>query len=100
MPSPFVDPALLSEPEAVYTREVKNAIIDTMVENSGALHIGADQWLTVVARDSAPPDPAVPSSQDDFHTIIFQIKGSDLADVREKRLTVDEAKKRVTVREE
>jgi hypothetical protein len=98
--SPFVDPALLSDPNAVYTREVQNAIIDTMVENSGALHIGADQWLTVVARDSAPPDPAVPSSQDDFHTIIFQVKGTDLADVHEGRITLDEAKKRVTIREE
>jgi len=100
--SPFVDvdPALLSDPEAMYTREVQNAIMETMVENSEALHIAADQWLTVVARDSAQPDPAMPSSQDDFYTMIFQIKGSDLADFREKRITLEEAKKRVTLRAE
>jgi hypothetical protein len=98
--SPFVDPALLSDPDGVYTREVKNAIVETMVENSEALHIAPEEWLTVVAKDSAQPDPAVPSSQSDFHTIIFQIKGTDLADFREGRIAVDEAKKRVTIREE
>ena len=72
----------------------------SVVENSEALHIAADQWLTVVARDSAQPDPAVPSSQDDFYTMIFQIKGSDLTDFREKRITLEEAKKRVTLRAE
>jgi len=99
-PSPYVDPALLTDPDGVYTREVKSAIVDAMIENSSAMRIGANEWLTVVARDSAQPDPQVPSSQTDFHTITFQIKGSELIDIAEKGIALEEARKRVKITED
>ena len=34
------------------TREVKSALIDAMIENSGPLALGTDEWLTVAARDN------------------------------------------------
>jgi hypothetical protein len=37
---PQVDPALIDDPNAAYTREVSVAIIDAMIENSGPLPVG------------------------------------------------------------
>ncbi len=39
-------------PNDAYTTEVKNSLIDAMIEYSNALPIEADEWLTVAARDS------------------------------------------------
>jgi len=99
-PAPYVDQALVDDPDVIYTREVRNAIIMAMVAQGSALRIGPDEWLTVTARDNAQPDPALPSSQDEFHTLVFRIKGSDLTAFREGRLSLDEARQRITMREE
>ena len=45
---------LLDNPAEGYTREVKAALIDAMIENSGPLGLGPDEWLTVAARDNVP----------------------------------------------
>lgn len=50
--APPVDPGLLLDPDDAYTREVKAALIDAMIENSGGLVLGPDEWLTVAARDN------------------------------------------------
>jgi hypothetical protein len=86
--------------DALYTSQVKNAIIDSMVQKSAALRIGPNEWLTVTARDNAQPDPAAPSDYSEFHTVVFQIKGSDLAAFHQRRISLDEARKRVTMRQE
>jgi hypothetical protein len=100
-PAPFLDDlGVLSDTEAAYTREVKNAIIVAMLDNSQPLRIGNNEWLTIVAHDSAPADPRVPTSQSDFSTIKFQIRGSDLADYWTMRISTEEAKKRVKITEE
>ena len=52
------------------------------------LSIGADEWLTVAARDSeGPPDPG---QIDDASTIVIRIKGSDLAAFHANKLTREE----------
>ena len=98
-PAPYVDQAV-SDLDEVYTREVKNAIIDSMIQKSAALRIGPEEWLTVTARDNAQPDPSLPSDYSEFHTVIFRIKGSDLAAFHERRISLEEARKRVTMRQE
>jgi len=93
-PEPVID-----DPEARYTHEVKAALIDAMIEYSGPLSIGADEWLIVAARDNLPRDPLVPSDTSDFSTVTFRIKGSDLASYRAGRMTIDEVRTKVEVRE-
>ena len=73
--------------------------MDAMIENSGPLTLGPDEWLTVAARDNVPRDPLIPSDTADFSTIIFRVKGSDLTAFRAGRLTLEEARKKVEVRE-
>jgi hypothetical protein len=95
----IVDPALLLNPNEAYTREVKAALIDAMLENSGPLGINSDEWLTVAARDNERGDRLVPGDAYDVMTIVFRIKGSDLADFRAGRMSIEDARQRVEVRE-
>ncbi|HXH23728.1 MAG TPA: hypothetical protein VNI78_00680 [Vicinamibacterales bacterium] len=97
--APGVDRALLDDPDVAYTREVKAALVDAMLENSGPLGLGDDERLTVAARDNMPRDPLVPADSMDLRTVIFTVKGSDLAAFHARRLTLEEVRKRVEVRE-
>lgn len=96
---PVLDPALLADPAEAYTRAVKDALVDAMIENSGPLAIGPDEWLTIAARDSEPANRLVPGDAYDFTTWVIRVKGRDLAAFRAGRLTIDEARKQVEVKE-
>jgi hypothetical protein len=99
-PAAPVDPVVVEDPNVTFTREVKSALIEAMLENSGAMGLGNDEWLVVAARDSSRPDRlAVTGGADDLHTIMFRVKGSDLTAFRAGSITMDEARKRVEVRE-
>jgi hypothetical protein len=90
---------VIDDPESRYTQEVKAALIDAMIENSQPLNIAPEEWLTVAARDNVPHDPLTPGDKTDFSTLIFRVKGTDLAAFRAGRMTIDEVRKKVEVRE-
>jgi len=87
----------MMDPDVDYTETVKNALIDAMLDFGAPMSIGSDEWLTVAARDSY--GPMSPDEIYDAMTIVLRIKGSDLAAFRADRLTREEARKRVEVRE-
>lgn len=95
---PPVDPLLLDDPSEAYTREVKAAVIDAMIENSGPLVLEAQERLTVAARDDARSDPFM-AGDPDVRTILLTIRGSDLNAFRNGQLTLDEVRAKVDVRE-
>ncbi len=92
-----VSEADLSDPNALYTDEVKGALIDAMLDFSTRLNIGANEWLTVAARDSE--GPIIPNALDETTTIVLRVKGSDLLAFHTKQLSREEARKKVEVRE-
>ena len=96
---PLPDAQLLQDPSEAYTHEVKSALIDAMVENSGPLAIAPDEWLTIAARDNVQIDRFTPGDPSEVSTIVLRIKGSDLAAYRAGRITLDEVRARVDVRE-
>jgi hypothetical protein len=98
-PAPRQPEVVVDDPEARYTQEVKAALVDAMIEYSSPLSIGNEEWLTVAARDNLPRDPLVPSDTTDFSTVTFRVKGSDLDAYRAGRITLDEVRKKVEVRE-
>jgi len=98
-PARSVDALLASDPAAAYTREVKAAIIEAMLENSGPLAVANDEWLVVAARDSEPGNRLVPGDAYDTTTWVLRVRGSDLAAFRAGRLTLEDARNRVEVRE-
>lgn len=85
------------DPNALYTEAVKNALIDAMLDHGGPMGIGPDEWLTIAAKDAE--GPLSPNEPYEASTIVLRIKGSDLAAFRADRLTRDEARVRVEVRE-
>jgi hypothetical protein len=97
-PQPPEPDATLTDPSQAYTDEVKASLINAMIENSGALVLDADEWLTVAARDNAPSDPFMPGGQDAM-TLVIRIKGDDLNGFRAGRLTLEQVRARVLVGE-
>ncbi len=90
-------PAKIPDPNVMYTEAVKTALVDAMLEYGGAMAIAPDQWLTIAARDAE--GPLAPGEPYDAVTIVLRVKGSDLTGYRAGRVTLDEARKRVDVRE-
>ena len=90
---------MVRDPNEAYNRAVKEALVDAMLESSGPLNLGPDEWLTVAARDNSPADPLVPGDSTDLNTVIFKIKGGDLAAFRAGQITLEEARKRVKAEE-
>jgi hypothetical protein len=94
-----VDPEVVRDPNEAYTRAVKEALVDAMLESSGPLNLGPDEWLTVAARDNVPNDPLVPGDSTDLKSVIFKVKGSDLAAFRSGQITLEQARSRVKAEE-
>ena len=92
------DSVWAKDPNRAYTEAVTRALVDAMIDYSAPMQIGADQWLTVAARDDegrdslAPPDPL-----EEIVTMIYRIKGSDLQEYRQGRIDRDEVRKRVQI---
>lgn len=95
-PAPSL-PEIVKDPNSLYTETVKDALINAMLDYSGPMAVGPDEWLTVAARDAE--GPLSPGEPYDAVTIVIRIKGSDLAAFRSERITREEARKRVEVRE-
>ncbi|HSL24361.1 MAG TPA: hypothetical protein VK886_22695 [Vicinamibacterales bacterium] len=95
-PEPAV-PAYIKDPNALYTETVKNALIDAMLDHGGSMAVPADQWLTIAAKDAE--GPLSPNEPYDAVTLVLRIKGSDLVAFRAERITREEARARVEVRE-
>ena len=87
---------VLDDPHSSYTDSVQNALIDAMMDYSLAMDLGADEWLTVAARDSE--GPLTPDEIYDPTTIVISVKGSDLATYASDRSKRSEVRSRVVVR--
>jgi hypothetical protein len=99
-PSPYLDDP--NAANAVYTREVQWSLIDAMLQYSKPLRIAPTQALRVVARsiDFGRLDPRSPGSANEDATIYFSIKGSDLAALHEGKITLEQARKLVSILED
>ena len=73
-----------------------------MLQYSKPLRIAPTQALRVVARtiDFGRLDPRSPSSANEDATIYFSIKGSDLAALHEGKITLEQARKLVSILED
>jgi hypothetical protein len=74
--------------------------VDAMIDYAPPMLLGADDWLTVAARDNEPRDNLAPQDPyEEVVTILLRIKGADLAAYRAGKIDRDEAKRRVQIRE-
>jgi len=77
----------------LYRETVKDKLVGAMLDYSKALEIGADEWLSVVARGEEDPVPT--SLYNESKAMILRIKGSDLAAFHSGKITRDDARKLV-----
>jgi hypothetical protein len=91
--------SVVTEPDVAYTKAVREALIDAMIEHSGPIPVGVEEWLTVAARDNAPRDPLMPGDTAGLNTLIFRVKGVHLAAFRTGKISLDEARSQVEVQE-
>lgn len=95
---PTLRPPLMDDPNLEYERMVTEQLIDAMLDHSHQLGLGPDDSLTIAARGSHGPLLSQ-AAFDDSVTLMLRVKASDLAEFRAGRITRDEARARVTVRE-
>lgn len=93
-PQAVVQPS--EDPFATYASELGQALADLMVQWGGTITLGPNDWLTVAARESQPRMlPGGPAQM----ALTLRVKGSDVAAFRAGRLTIEEARKRVEIRQ-
>lgn len=95
-----IDARLIEDPQEAYTNEIKGALVDAMLKNSQGLALASEEWLTIVARDAVPPNPLLPGDSIYSSTWVMRVRGSDLAALRTGGITLEEARKRVDLREQ
>jgi len=99
-PQPALSPAemaIVDDPAEAWRQEVRSTLIDVMIENTG-LAIAPDEYIIVAARGVLSADRLV-SDSGDARTIELRLKGSDLAAYRSGTITLEDARKRVGIRE-
>jgi hypothetical protein len=87
----------LNEINESYRSEIRDALIDAMLEHSRGLSIPAGESLTVAAR-GIDDRPRLAPADTDSRTVLFTVKGSDLSAFLAGQITRDEARQRVEMR--
>jgi len=85
-----------ADPFGAYMTELKKVLVDIVLQYGATLHLGADEWLHVGAREVSPK--LLPGNPTDA-TITLRIKASDLAALKTGRLTAEEAQRRIEFKE-
>lgn len=88
---------LAQDPNGVYESVVKDALVDAMLDYAGSIELPVGEWVTVAARDAGYV--AFPDSVNDMVTVTLSVRVADLREFRAQRLTRDEARSRVVMRE-
>lgn len=88
---------ILKDPNEEYRAQIREALIDAMLEHSRGLNIGATEWLTVAAR-SSDDRLHLTSADSDLRTVVISVRGADLKAFLGGQIPRDEARKRVDVR--
>ena len=86
-------------PREIYQTEITTALVNAILDYTGAIGVGAGEWLTVAARESVLDRRSLSGDPNDTAiTVILRIKGSDLQGLRDHNLTREEGLKRVDVK--
>jgi hypothetical protein len=93
-----VDSGILDDPAEAWRAEVRSTLTDALLDNTGGVNVGPDEYIYVHARGVLSPDRLV-ADPADARTIELRLKGSDLVAYRAGTITLEEARKRVVFRE-
>ena len=103
VPAPDAAPArsrtpdpVLANPDEAYRTEIKDALMDAMLEHSRGLNVATGEWLTVAARRR--DDRAGLGIDTESRTVVLSVRGSDLAAFLAGQITPQDARGRIEVR--
>jgi len=88
------DDRILDAPDEAYRAEVVQALSDAMVDYSGPLAIGADEWMTIAAR-GIEDRPRLGPADNDSQTVVLRARGADLAAFRAGQISRDDVIRRI-----
>jgi hypothetical protein len=88
---------LLEDPREAFHTEVRQQVVDALLDFASALGIGPDEWVTVALRPDEDTPLVAPAADDGF-TMTIRVRGRDLAAFRGGQLTQAQARQRVEVR--
>ena len=87
-----------SNPDYEYAVAVCDALMDAMLDGPGPLPIKENEWLTVAAVSGDPAPPGLINTSSDYVTYL-QIKGSDLLAYRQGKITKEDARRLVEMKQ-
>ncbi len=87
----------LDDIREAYRTEIRNALIDAMLEHSRGLGLSSSEFLTVAARGS-DDRPRLAPADADSRTVVISVRGADLAAFLGGQITREEARARVEIR--
>jgi len=88
--------AKIDDPFKSYRGNLSDSLAEVLITYGDTIELGSDDWLTVAAREMQPrlmPGGPVETA------ITLRIKGADLAALKAGRISHDEARKRVEIKE-
>jgi hypothetical protein len=85
--------APVPDPDTQYSAQVKDALIDAMLDSSGVLPMTVGDRLVIVVSGTGA---AVTNPLYRDERLILTVKSSDLADLHQGKLTRDAVKQRIT----
>jgi hypothetical protein len=89
--------SIIENPEEAYRAEIREALIDAMLEHSRGLDVEPGEWLTLAVRRNVER-PRLAAADSDAATMIIRLKGSDLTAFLGGQISRDEARRRLDVR--
>ena len=88
------DDRILENPNEEYRGEVVQALADAMLDYSGPLAVGDQEWLTIAAR-GIQDRPRVGPPDSDAQTVMIRVRGADLTAFRAGQLSRDDLMRRI-----
>jgi len=86
-----------NDPDALYAKSVIAACVDAMLDYSKPMDVQPEEWLTVALRGSE--GPATPGELSEVRTVVLRVKGSDLTEFLAGRISREDVRSKVIVRQ-
>jgi hypothetical protein len=88
---------IVEDPQEAYRGEIREALIDAMLEHSRGLELGQGDWLVLAVRRNVER-PQLAAADTDATTMMIRLKGSDLSAFLGGQISRAEARQRMDVR--
>ena len=96
-PAPAIADAILDDPVEAFRAEIRDALMNAMLDHGAALRLAPTDLLTIAARGSDDRTVLGPLNND-AQTIMITVSGSDLTAYLSGQIDRDEARQRMKVR--